>query len=86
MREAILAKLFSYFLQSHMDYLRGHLRERIAHAKRTGTSTIGQNPHSILTAIEKYMVSYCPEKKTTKKNNTAVQDGGAACSMFINII
>ena len=45
MVEVGLVKLYSDTLQSHMDYLRGHLRERIAHAKCTRTRWISRIAH-----------------------------------------
>ena len=45
MADLRLAKIYSVTLQSHMDYLRGHLRERIAHAKHTRTRWISRFAH-----------------------------------------
>ena len=72
------SETFQFCSSVTLDYLRGHLRERIAHAKRTGRSMIGQNTHSIPTEIEKITVSYWPGGEKKRKNNGAVQDGGAA--------
>ena len=42
MADLRLAKIYRVTLQSHMDYLRGHLREWIAHAKHTRTRWISR--------------------------------------------
>ena len=57
-REAAVAKLLSDVLQLHMDYLHGHLREWIVHAKCTGRSLIGQNTHCISTEKDLFTVSF----------------------------
>ena len=83
---AKLAKMFISTAESYLDYLSRHLRERIAHAKRTGRSMLGQNHHFIPTEIEKITVSYCPGKKKEKKKQRRCPRRRGGGLMFINII
>ena len=51
---AMRAKMLISTLESSVDYLSRHLRERIAHAKRTGIRCVGRNPHSKPMQIEEF--------------------------------